>query len=179
VVVILSPSTPPFFRRTSRAPTLALVSPSSRSSAQGSRISAFATWRMKGVLSAVRCKPVRGCRPSFRRVWRTFITNSIRLPVNQSCAVCLCGVSAPRAIGKESMLLILEILWASRPHSHPHSRTYLSTLLGIPCYPSLTAPAHLRSVPLTNGKSSSPTASMASGSIGTSSISINLLGDIQ
>ena len=59
--------TPPFVHRTSRAPTLRVVSPSSRSSAQGPRISAFATWRMKEVLGAVRCKPVRECRPSFRR----------------------------------------------------------------------------------------------------------------
>ena len=58
--------TPPFVHRTSRAPTLRVVSPSSRSSAQGSRISAFAPWRIKEVLDAVRCKPVRGCRPSFR-----------------------------------------------------------------------------------------------------------------
>ena len=61
---------------------LALVSWSSRSLAQCSRISAFATRRMKEVLGAVRCKPDRGCRPSFRRVWRTFITNSTCLLVN-------------------------------------------------------------------------------------------------
>ena len=137
------------------------------------RLAYITTWRMKKVLNAVRCEPVRGCRSSFRQVWRSFITNSIRLLVNQTCAVCLCVVSAPRAIGEESMLLILEILWA---FSFSHSRTSLSALLGIPCYPSLTASAHLHSAPLTNGKSSPSIITMASGSIGSSSIGISLLG---
>ena len=64
-------------------------------------------------------------RPSFRRVWRTFITNSIRLLVNQTCAVCLCGLSAPRAIGKEPMLLILETLWALSS-SFPYVSLYIT-----------------------------------------------------
>ena len=51
------------------APTFGLVSPSSRSSAQASRIYAFATWCMKEVGSAARCgqpPALQGRRPSFR-----------------------------------------------------------------------------------------------------------------
>ena len=164
--------TPPFVHRTSRAPTLGVVSPSSRSSAQGSRISAFATWHMKEVLGAVRCKPVRGCRPSFRRVWRTSITNSIRLLVNRTWTVCLCGVAGPQAIGKEYILLFLEILYAP-PSSFPYVSLYINWNLSLSLTDSIYTSVQR---PLTTEKSSPSIATVASGSIGTSFIGIRHFG---
>ena len=114
---------------------------------------------MKGVFGAVRCKPVRECRPSFRRVWRTFITNSIRLPVNQTCAIVCAEFPHLEQLARNPCSSSSKYSGPSRPHSHPHSRTSFSALLGIPRYPSLTPFAHLRSAPLTNGKVQSPNSS--------------------
>ena len=73
------------------------------------------------------------------------ITESIRWLTNHSSTISPCGVPGPRAIGKESVLHALEVLWAL---SFLISYVCLSTLIGIPRYPSLTAPAHPRSAPL-------------------------------
>lgn len=47
-----------------------------------------------------------------RAVCRLIITNAIRFLTNHTSTVTLCGIPGPRAIGKESRLHILEVLWA-------------------------------------------------------------------
>ena len=78
-------------------------------------------------------------------VWRTFITNSIHLLVNRTCTVCLCGVAGLRAIGKEYILLFLEILYAP-PSSFPYVSLYINWNLSLSLtdsiYTSVQRPNH-------------------------------------
>ena len=79
------------------------------------------------------------------------VHHELDMPVGESNLCCLSvQVSGPRAISKEAMLLILEILWAL-PSSLPYVTLYIP---GIPRYPSLTASAHQRSAPLTHKRKS-------------------------
>ena len=89
-------------------------------------------------------RPLDAEEMGVRAVYR-LITNSMRLLTSPNSTIAQWGAPGPRAIGKEPRLHILDILW---PLSFL-PRMSLYTLLGIPRYPSLTAPAHSRSVPLT------------------------------
>jgi len=81
--------------------------------------------------------------------------NSIRLLTNHTSALTMCGVPGPRALGKEPALILTLVR--------------LSISLRTPRYPSLTAPAHPRSAPLTYS-------TMTSGPIGTCYIDISPVG---
>ena len=103
---------------------------------------------------------------------RRLITNSTRLLMDHASAIFLCKLPGPRAIGKEPMLCILEILWALawagtltivRPSLH-----YLESI----AFPRLLR-LHIRAVIHSHiEKSSSSIATMTCGSIGTSFINI-------
>ena len=109
------------------------------------------------------------------RAARRPIMSSIRFLTNHTDTIALCGLPGPRATGKEPWLHTTR--FSGRSHSCP--RFSLSTLPGIPRYPSLTAPAHPRSAPPTYRQASQPTVTMTSGSIEPVLLISALLGNIR
>ena len=95
------------------------------------------------------------------------ITKLIRLLTNRPSTIALCGVldleQSARSPGSTSSN------FSGRSPSYP--RTSQVTLFGTPRYPSLTAAANPRSVPLKYGKTNRSKVTMTSGSIVTSSSS--------
>ena len=162
--------TSPYVRWTSRAPALGRTGLTVLSKFS-TRLTYIRLCHMahKEVLGAVRCEPLRGCRPSFCPVLVNAHHKLDTLAAESSLYCCLCGVSGPRAIGKEPMLIILEILCLTLVRLSLHSLESFA----IPHSLHL----HTRAALLPHTAKTSPSiATMTPGSIGTPPTDIGPFG---